>query len=596
MNYFEKNIKALKTRDEKIALWVESANEPENLELVTSKTGLPVPRLGSVLFHSAYYPEREGAKLVASNRVDVASVVAVFGFGFGYHLEQIVECGPSVIVIEPDPGIIKAAFKTRDLTSLIEKVTLMSADMFAESAASLDYSAAMWIDHEPTKRLHLKERTLLAEPFMVRVLAKTREYKVMVVGPVYGGSVPTAQFLADALCDLGFVVDFVDNTVHHAELLGQSAITTNEMNRANLRTLFNNYLGEKIVARADFFKPDVIVALAQAPLEPPAIEKLKTLGAPIVFWFVENYRMLPYWKLVAPLYDYFFGIQKGEFLDKLQSASAPYAGYLPQAANPKIHRPLDLSADETEKYGSKISFMGAGYPNRKKFFAGLLDQPFSIWGTEWDLHTPLGKLVRNQNRRLAPDEYVKIFNASEVNLNLHSSKASAGVDPVGDFINPRTFEIASCCAFQLVDERHDLADMFDVEREIVSFRNMDDLREKINHYLKNPKERFAVAEAGRKRVLKEHTFLHRAAGMMSVVLSRDEDKIEKKRRAGGEENTIGSIIKRSNNPELSAFLSQFPKDKKLQLKDVMSAINRGEGDLTRPEAIFLMIDQLLLQG
>ena len=41
---------------------------------------------------------------------------------------------------------------------------------------------------------------------------------------------------------------------------------------------------------------------------------------------------------------------------------------LPLAALPKLHCPLELSALDLRRYGADISFMGAGYPNRREAF------------------------------------------------------------------------------------------------------------------------------------------------------------------------------------------------------------------------------------
>ncbi len=596
MNYLEQNLKALRANDSETALWVESADIPSELIVADSKSGFPVPKVGNVSLHSGYHPEKEGVKLTQDYPVNWAGCVVVFGFGFGYHLEAIDSSSCDIIVIEPSAGVLKAAFEARDLVSLLSRIKIISPAKFADSASSLDYTKTLWIDHEPSAQLYKHDRDLLAEPFIVHTLAATRKYKAMVVGPVYGGSTTTAASTARALTELGFIVDFVDNTSHHAEALSINDVTPDEINRAALKSGFNNYLGDRIVARADHFKPDVIVVLAQSPLNPSAIDKLKVLNIPVVFWFVENYHLLPYWKLVAPHYDYFFGMQKGSFLDELVAAGASYAGYLPQAADPFVHRPAELSESELEKYGSEISFMGAGYPNRQKFFSGFLDTPLKIWGTEWNLSSPLGQRVMNANRRLNPDEYVKIFNASAINLNLHSSNISVGVDHDGDFVNPRTFEIAACEAFQLVDMRSELAKMFIIGKEIATFQSMDELREKIDYYLKRPDEREAIAHAGRKRVMREHTFVHRMARMMSVVLPREEERIENARDQRRGVNDVDYMIERTSNVELKAFLKKFSGEGNISLKNVMDEISRGKGPLSRPEAIFVMVNQVLAQG
>ncbi|MBI5816472.1 MAG: glycosyltransferase [Nitrospinae bacterium] len=597
MNLLEKNLKALSAKNASCAECIQKAGAKAAFTVETSKSGQPVPKSGGAWMHSSYHPEEEGLKFAEVNHVVDGADLVVFGFGFGYHLDPAVHMAANVTVIEPDPAMLMAALAARNLAGLLEKITLVSPEDFASIAGGLDYNKTIWLDHEPSARLHRRERDILFEQFYARQAACRLRLRVLVAGPVYGGSVPTAVSAARALRELGFTVDFVDNTVHSAELGSIAEVTPDAHHQAVLKTLFNNYLGERIAARAEHFKPDVIVVMAQAPLAPQLLDRLREgLKIPVVFWFVENHRAIPYWSAVAPHYDYFFAMQKGEFLDKLVKAGAPYAAYLPQAADVSVHHPARLSAEDVKKYGSPLSFMGAGYPNRKSFFNGLLDTPLALWGTEWDLHTPLGQRVKNANRRLSPEEYAKIFLASDINLNLHSSTTHTGIDPLRDFVNPRTFEIAACGSFQLVDMRDELPEMFVIGEELATFDSEEELREKIAHYLARPDERRKIAEAGMRRVNFEHTFVNRMASMMSVVIPREEGRIMEARARRKGINDVDSLLARTQDAQLAGFLEKFRGQGNLSLTNVMDSIAKGDGPLSRPEAIFVMIDQILSQG
>ena len=592
--HYEKNLRALAAADARTAAWVDEARADPALSIVLSRSGEPVPRLGGRALHSAYHPEREGGAFAEGARP--GGTVVVFGFGFGYHLDALARGGARVIAVEPSAATLKAAMETRDLSALIAAITIIPPDRLEETLEGTDYSRFTWRDLGPYPDLYRDERDRIAQIPLARAVAALRAYRIMVIGPAHGGSVTTARFAASALGSLGFEVDFVDNTVHHAEYQTIEGVTPNPAHRGALRTMFVNYLGERVAARADHWRPDLILALAQAPLTAPILERLKALGVPLAFWFVEDFRTLTYWPQVAPHYDYFFCIQKGEFIERLAALGSPFASYLPQAADPSVHRPLALTAAEREQYGAPVSFMGAGYPNRRKFFERLLDTPLALWGTEWDLATPLGQRVRNANRRLAPEEYVKIFNATQVNLNLHSSLTSEGVDPVGDFLNPRVFEIAACGAFQLVDRRRALGEMFEEGSEIAAFGDLDELRAKLSHYLDRPEERAALAAAGRRRVLAGHTFAHRMAKIINIVAGRDDARIEAARARRRGVNDVDGMIARTAKPETAEFLSQFAGRGNLRLDEVTGAIAKGSGPLSRPEALFVIIDQLLSQG
>src|SRR6185436_7068680 len=105
-------------------------------------------------------------------------------------------------------------------------------------------------------------------------------------------------------------------------------------------------------------------------------------------------------------------------------------------------------------------FAGAGYRNRRLAFRSLLDLGLKVWGSDWSGAGVLDAVVQRGGARIDPDELVRIANATDVNLNLHSSTYVDGVEPNGDFVNPRTFELAAAGAFQLVDERALLPSLF----------------------------------------------------------------------------------------------------------------------------------------
>jgi spore maturation protein CgeB len=147
---------------------------------------------------------------------------------------------------------------------------------------------------------------------------------------------------------------------------------------------------------------------------------------------------------------------------------------------------------------------------------GLADLDFRIWGDGWN-EPALSHLVAGDGKRFGMAEMVKIFGASAINLNLHSANHVSGLDPEPDFVNPRTFEIAACGAFQLVDRRDPLPDLFTAD-EMVTFGSMAELRSGIARYLADPDERQAVATRARARVLAEHTYEHRTRRILRDAL------------------------------------------------------------------------------
>jgi spore maturation protein CgeB len=69
----------------------------------------------------------------------------------------------------------------------------------------------------------------------------------------------------------------------------------------------------------------------------------------------------------------------------------------------------------------------------------------------------------------------------------------------------------------LTDEGRNLSDLFEPGREIVTYRDSDDLADRIAYYLEHEEERAAIARAGQARTLAEHTYEHRMRELVEIL-------------------------------------------------------------------------------
>lgn len=346
--------------------------------------------------------------------------------------------------------------------------------------------------------------------------AAPRPARVLVIGPIYGGSLETARSTARACESLGADTRLLEFDVFGAGWHTITRLPASSGHRTKIQADYAKVLGEMVVATAGEFRPDLVIGLAQAPLNASVCARLRAAGMKVVFWFVENHRVLPYWKHVAKDYDVFFAIQDEPFLSMLRDAGSPKAVYLPTACDPERHARVALSDAERERFGADVGFAGAPYVNRQRILLGLIDLGPRIWGEGWD-RTELARLAGNDGARFDLVDMMRIFSATRVNLNIHSANHVDGLDPDPDYVNPRTFELAACGAFQLVDARAPLPALFR-DDEVVTFRSTSELRRLITHFLARPDERAAIADRARARALTEHTFAHRVRTMFSETL------------------------------------------------------------------------------
>ena len=595
MELFNKNLELLRSSQPGLASRLEREPKQNVVQIALSKDGNPIPQIGSVSLHSNYYPLKEAIDGLSEYCLEDPQVPVVYGLGFGYHVLEILKRYHSseVLVIEPVMSIFQSFMETVDLKPFIPNTKFIISTPPPKIVASNQTTNWKKYEHQASKRLSGDYFRSLDKAIEVSDYLSTNRLKILVVNPYYGGSLPTAKYCTQALNSMGHHAESVDCEKFVEGFFSIKKVTKNRVNEEALASQFAHFMGQFIAAKAADFNPDLILALAQAPLTPESISTLKKLNIPIAFWFVEDFRTLKYWRDVAPFYDYFFTLQRGEFIDELLSIGAKNSYYLPQGCLPSVHKEINLSRDDIDQYSVDISFMGAGYYNRVQSFPRLLNHDFKIWGTEWALESLVGSRVQNKNKRVDPFDIVKIYNAGKINLNLHSSTSHEGVNPVGDFVNPRTFEIAACGGFQLVDERSELADLMAPGIEVATFNSIDDLCKKVNYYLKYEDEARSIAAKGKTKVLKEHTIQHRMHEMLVHVFMDNLNNL-KERVSSPDRDPVSHYIDHvGDSSPLGIYLGQFRGSNEFSIKTMVDQIAEGQGSLSQQELLVLMTDQIV---
>jgi spore maturation protein CgeB len=592
MNYYLKNMEILSRRDPRLASMAANVELQPDLVAEFARNGEPTVKTCGIYIHSPYNPTKEASDWANNIAEEMAagsftqSNPTILGFGMGYHLQALHLHGIHGNVIEPDLGLFRLALESIDLGEVLENFNIflgLSPDLLHRRHCSI--LAGKILAHPASLRInpeYLGKLNSYAESLQQ---IKKGGLKIMVVNPIYGGSLPAAQHCAEALRQMGHRVITYESQIIASGLKFTESFEYNESKRrfqGGLTALLSN--GVEMRARETM--PDLIIALAQAPLLPETLINIDKMGIPTAFWFVEDYRVLPYWRETAQYYSYFFGIQKNDFARELGSIGVTNYSYLPTAAAPYIHRPLQLSDKEKKEFGSPLSFVGAGYFNRQVFFRGLTDYDFKIWGSDWPMLFPLAPFIQRNAERIDTETCVRIFNASNINLNLHSSTHQEGVTPDGDFVNPRTFEIASCNAFQLVDRRSLMGELF-AEDEMETFSDIVELREKTDHYLRDAIGRKSLAQKAMGRVMAEHTYRVRMEELLAIMVSsfpwlaeRHRDRLEKRHLI---------LDELQDHDGLGDLMERMPQGQWFTLEDVWRNIETGKDDISRAEKIFIML-------
>ena len=329
--------------------------------------------------------------------------------------------------------------------------------------------------------------------------------RILVVGAVLGGTVPIGGSIYRAFKEMGVETDFLDFSTLQQEFRELWAAQDEERS-----CRFHIQKKIMLLDRITDFRPDVIFGIAQSPLDDVAVlSELKKARIVLCYWFTEDYRIFEYWKTIAPWFDHFFTLQREPFWQELERAGCRTYHYLPMAFDPRPG-----CSDETTEPEIPVSFVGAPYPNRIHFLSRFPGSGFQIYGEDWDRYP--NPFVVIGDRRITEDEARSIYRRSRINLNLHSSPFPGKLGE-GDFVNPRTFELAGMGCFQLTDMRKLLTLHFDPAQEVIAVSGWKEMTKAAEYFLDHEEEREAVAKRAQARVLREHTYLHRAREIVGLL-------------------------------------------------------------------------------
>ena len=181
-----------------------------------------------------------------------------------------------------------------------------------------------------------------------------------------------------------------------------------------------------------------------------------------------------------------------------------------KAFDVNFHRPISITDKDRKDWGSSVSFVGSFERDRaeKMFYLAENGIRVRVWGWYWNRFWKKHPNLILENRPVYNDDYIKVINSSDINLNFlrkaHRDKHTA-----------RSVEIPACEAFMLTERTDEHLELFEEGKEAEFFDSAGELLSKVRYYLENPDERNAIAEAGRRRCL---TSLYSHHGRLKTML------------------------------------------------------------------------------
>lgn len=589
MTILDHNLQALRERDPHLAEELARCAPGTDAVIESTASGAPTLRVKGSLEASAVDPEADGREAAGQFEVRIRQAGArrVVIFGLGVHtLRYLAPPDGGVLVVEPTLAVARKTLECVDLGRALERVDLVVGPDPAPALAHRVFRGeerGVLVSHAAARRRAPALFERLAQQFPSGGTANPLD--IAVVPPLQGGSLPVAHACARAFRELGHRVREVDPRPFWPALQEVARLGTDPRLAArseSLSAVLVSLIGQTLVSGFALDAPDLVFALAQAPLAPEALAGLRDTGITTAFWFCEDFRVMGYWRGIASAYDTIFHVQPDAFSGPLREAGG-FGVPLAMGFDPATHHPLDLPQRHD------LSFVGAGYHNRRQFLPGLLDLGLAIYGTEWPTAGPLLEAMPEPHVRQSSESCNRIFNATAVNLNLHSSPWCDGVNPVGDFLNPRSFELAGAGAFQLVDVRSELPRYLEPGREVETFRDLQECRRKACYFRDRPDERSQIAQAARRRALAEHTYRHRMEQALDALRSGPIPLAPRRR---GVESVAAVLQAARGEPGLCEVLRRVEPEHPLDEEAVALAIGSAEGPLSREERLLLLMREL----
>jgi len=191
---------------------------------------------------------------------------------------------------------------------------------------------------------------------------------------------------------------------------------------------------------------------------------------------------------------------------------------------------LEYFNEYNNRYTSDIAYVGTNLPGKKQFFKENvfpLQKKYlvKIYGQDWTMsdvffglihklgqygNIPLLTSIKKAALELSDER--QIYSSSKILINVHEDYQRR----FGGDCNERTFKILGCGGFEIVDNVGCIRQYFKDNEEIVIASNEKDWHEKIDYFMKHPELRLKIAEKGKQKALRFHTYHHRVKKILEL--------------------------------------------------------------------------------
>jgi len=249
------------------------------------------------------------------------------------------------------------------------------------------------------------------------------------------------------------------------------------------------------------FKPDLVLSLTQS-LSEESLAEVRKMGIKTISWWGDTAANMNGKGLCHQEWDLIF-IKDHYAAYKLKTLNLP-AFQLYEAMNPMWHKPLSTQQND------QVVLAGTFYDYRHLLTRQLISHNISLglYGGRLPRWADPSLRSMHTGKYVVREEKSQVFGSALAVLNSTAMREFAS-------INCRAFEIAGCGGLQIMEYRPGVEECFEPEKEILLYRNIDELVELIRRAGKFPDEMSAIRKAAAKRALQQHTYKHRLTEILN---------------------------------------------------------------------------------
>jgi hypothetical protein len=274
-----------------------------------------------------------------------------------------------------------------------------------------------------------------------------------------------------------------------------------------------SWMFKTLAAQIERYKPDVLVNMMMGYIPARFLREIEKHTRLIVGWGsppVRSYRIDPaeYRGLkhvvVTPsktMLEYW----RGMGLD---------AELLRHAFEPRVLSKVSMPARKSIPISFVGLLRGENYRTRRKwleFLCAEFRDHIHVWASSLEDVGPDSPIRQCYQGEAWGKDLYEVLSRSTMIWNSHHELAGHSAD------NLRLFEATGLGALLITDWKDDLRTMFEIGKEVVAYRTINECAQLIRRFLDCPAEGEEIARAGQRRTLQDHTYWVRAQQLAEIA-------------------------------------------------------------------------------